>query len=209
MGFTAGILWQGGATPFQDDEKAKVNSFLLQVMDLEPNWVFTLNFYPYFDQTIGMDDDNIHCSDAMQKCKCFDKNTCLNMVSMIQARKQITLLTKNSKARFWVGEVGWSAPGASTLNTKMKNCAEFSGYKMLYDYYKNFLTWDLSIPDGYVAPEMAFYFSIRDSENFGNKEHFGLIGKCDDETCKLNRKNAGVAPRTQLRLPSAHAELVS
>merc|ERR1712187_648955 len=117
---------------------------------------------------------------------------------MIQARKAMTLNpSKLSKptARFWVGEVGWSAPKASTLKTAVQGCAEFSGYKMFYDYYKNFLAWDLSIPlaeeetsNGYAPPEMVFYFSMRDSANFGETEHFGLIGKCDDSKCKLTRE---------------------
>lgn len=204
-------MWDTGPVPFKNTEQAKVNDFLTQVMPLEPNWVFTLNFYPYFDPTLEMDPDGVHCTAALERCKCFDKDSCLNMVSMIQTRKAMTWLTGNPKARFWVGEVGWSAPMASTLHTVVRGCAAFSGYKMLYDYYKNYLAWDLSIPlanlndDAYFPPEMVFYFSMRDSANFGNEEHFGLIGKCDDRACKLNRERAGVAPNTVLRLPSANA----
>eukprot|EP00443_Scrippsiella_acuminata_P071545 CAMPEP_0115466944 /NCGR_PEP_ID=MMETSP0271-20121206/50182_1 /TAXON_ID=71861 /ORGANISM="Scrippsiella trochoidea, Strain CCMP3099" /LENGTH=436 /DNA_ID=CAMNT_0002893941 /DNA_START=1 /DNA_END=1311 /DNA_ORIENTATION=- len=214
--FTAGVVWDTGAFPFKDTPDCRVNTFLTQVIQMEPNWVFTLNFYPYFDPTIGMDPDGTHCKAAMEKCKCFDKASCLNILSMQQSRKAMTRLTGDPNARFWVGEVGWSAPMASTLHTTVSRCTEFSGYKMFYDYYKNFLAWDLTIPKTYdesssafAPPEMAFYFSMRDSANFGAEEHFGLIDTCDSSSCKLNRERADVALSTGLQQPLSLAAVTS
>jgi len=192
--FTADVVWNTGLTPFKDTDTVRVNTFLTQVVALEPTWVFTLNFYPYFDPNNLLDPDGLHCKKALANCKCFDKETCLNLVGIIQARKAITRLTGNASRSLWVGEVGWSAPMASTLDTAVRACKEFSGHKMLYDYYSNFLAWDLSIAQskpwmGLVGPEIAFYFTLRDSANFGHEEYFGLIGKCHDKTCKLNKAN--------------------
>mmetsp|Transcript_9457 Transcript_9457/g.23576 ORF Transcript_9457/g.23576 Transcript_9457/m.23576 type:complete len:440 (-) Transcript_9457:31-1350(-) len=218
--FTAGVVWDTGAAPFKDTPDCKVNTFLTQILKLEPNWVFTFNFYPYFDPTIGMDQDGKHCSTALEKCKCFDSPECLNILSMQQTRNAMTRLTGDPSARLWVGEVGWSAPQAETLHTAMEHCAEFSGYKMLYEYYRNFIAWDLTIPEShdeaqsssnaYASPEIVFWFSVRDSANFGVKEHFGLIETCDDSSCKLSRARAkGPTSITGLRQSSAELAAVA
>jgi len=209
--FTAGVVWNTMGLPFVDTPEAGVNTFFTQVMQKEPHWAFTFNFYPYFDPTITMDPDGVHCNEAIKKCSCFDNGGCLNLFSMIQARKSMTQLTGDPNARLWVGEVGWSAPKASTLHTAMEWCADFSGYKMFYEYYKNFLAWDLSLggadEDSGGGPEMVFYFSMRDSANFGNEEHFGLIESCANTTCKLSRARlaAGRASRSTAAAAAAVA----
>eukprot|EP00928_Gymnodinium_smaydae_P017741 TRINITY_DN16786_c0_g1_i1.p1 TRINITY_DN16786_c0_g1~~TRINITY_DN16786_c0_g1_i1.p1 ORF type:complete len:416 (-),score=57.35 TRINITY_DN16786_c0_g1_i1:129-1376(-) len=184
--FTAGVVWDTGGLPFKDTREMKVNTFFKRVLDAGiKDWVFTFNFYPYFDPSLQLDPDGEHCEGALATCRCFDKPSCATFISMAQARRQLKMLTGNDNDRFWVGELGWSAPLASTLTTAMKYCKEFSGYRMFYDYYREFLAWDLTIPS-YAAPEHVFYFSVRDSHNFGMKEHFGLIGKCKEAQCKLN-----------------------
>ena len=41
---------------------------------------------------------------------------------------------------------------------------------------------DLDVEKG---PDHVFYFTARDSGNFGVEEHFGLISDCDTKKCKL------------------------
>merc|ERR1712146_794044 len=87
-------------------------------------------------------------------------------------------------------------------------CKEFSDYPMLYDYYSNFLSYDMTMaawnmgapkPAGYYAgPEVMFYFSIRDSGNFGESEHFGLLENCQSTDCKMSKSRVGNAVNNEL-----------
>merc|ERR1712008_69436 len=49
---------------------------------------------------------------------------------------------------------------------------------------------DLSLTNNMTGPEMAFYFTMRDSNNGGDKEYFGLIGSCHDKTCKIDNSSS-------------------
>ncbi|CAK0901482.1 unnamed protein product [Prorocentrum cordatum] len=52
-------------------------------------------------------------------------------------------------------------------------------------YYEGFLAWDLRVTSEALPPDMVFYFTVRDSDNAGYEEHFGLIGRCADSRCKM------------------------
>jgi len=187
--FTGGVIWDSGKTPYVDTKNASVNTFFKEIRESgEKHWVFTFNFYPYFDPTLKMDLDGKHCTNAISSCSCFDKTTCLNLVQIIQARKKLKRLTGNDDDRFWIGELGWSAPAADTLSGPMMSCAAFSSYPTLRDYYANFLKWDLDVGRNYAPPEHVFYFTMRDSSNFGKKEYFGLIETCGSSQCKLTNE---------------------
>mmetsp|Transcript_12589 Transcript_12589/g.28502 ORF Transcript_12589/g.28502 Transcript_12589/m.28502 type:complete len:424 (-) Transcript_12589:139-1410(-) len=199
--FTASILWSAGAMPFQDDYHAKINTLIKKLHDGgETRWAYTMNFYPYFDPTLTMDADNVHCTKALEVAKCFNLASCKGTINLLEARKRMKMFTQKygqaATSPFWVGEVGWSAPQASTLHTTMENCVDFSSYQTLYQYYSNFLKWDLSVP-GAAPPDMVFYFTARDSSNFGNVEHFGLMESCASSTCKL-RSAVGAFPNESL-----------
>jgi len=107
-------------------------------------------------------------------------------------RGKMKALTGNTDDIFWVGETGWSSPMASTLNTPVRNCPDFSSIQTFEMNYETFLEWDLTVgKDGSIkGPDHIFYFTMRDSSNFGFEEHFGLVGKCEDTKCKLQNGNS-------------------
>lgn len=72
----------------------------------------------------------------------------------------------------------------------MTGCPDFSSQNSLKNYYKNFLRWTLDISDDVDGPDHVFYFTARDSGNFGVGEHFGLIADCDATACKLQSKSS-------------------
>eukprot|EP00929_Paragymnodinium_shiwhaense_P107972 TRINITY_DN7430_c0_g1_i1.p1 TRINITY_DN7430_c0_g1~~TRINITY_DN7430_c0_g1_i1.p1 ORF type:complete len:527 (+),score=60.41 TRINITY_DN7430_c0_g1_i1:86-1666(+) len=194
--FTADILYNTQGKPFKDTWNAQVNTFYKKVLETGPdNFIFTLNFYPYFDPNLPGADQSSKCDAALRQTSCFDNAQCLNVLQMDLAQERLAQITTG--ARFWVGELGWSAPRADTLHTLMKNCDEFSSYNSLYEYYKNFLQWDLRLPTHRPAPEIVFYFAARDAQNFGNQEYFGLIESCSDSQCKLtqNKLNTSLLAR--------------
>mmetsp|Transcript_12222 Transcript_12222/g.31415 ORF Transcript_12222/g.31415 Transcript_12222/m.31415 type:complete len:123 (+) Transcript_12222:1-369(+) len=86
----------------------------------------------------------------------------------------------------WLGETGWSAPLAPSLESQMKNCAAWSSYDTLKTFYDQFLQWSLT------GVEHVFYFTTRDSEVFSVPEHFGLVATCPDTDCKLTKRTAGL-----------------
>merc|ERR1712217_757691 len=83
----------------------------------------------------------------------------------------------------------------STLGGNAAKCAAWSSYESFSTIYENFLSWDISMPDNIKPPDHVFYFTIRDSSNFGIPESFGLIGGddpkewCDVTTCKITDSN--------------------
>merc|ERR1712039_327696 len=140
------------------------------------------------------------------------------MINFIQTRVAIEALTGNRDDRLWCGEVGWSAPKADTLKKEVAPvyaCEDFSGYPMLYDYYSHFLRYDMKMSRStlhnkpanyYEGPEIMFYFSIRDSGNFGETEHFGLMSSCQSSQCKLTTSNVPDASTRNKPLPMESAQ---
>lgn len=101
--------------------------------------------------------------------------------------------SKQAKNELWLTETGWSSPRASTLSGKMKFCNDWSTIASFRTSYENFLAWDMNAHDEDQidkAPDKAFFFTIRDSTNFGLKEGFGLIESCSEPKCKLATKTS-------------------
>jgi len=166
--------------------KARVNSFLENVTDrYGSRFAFTWNFYPYFDPGQPLDEGTTdQCRLALDAAKCWDED-CFVPAQARQARMKMEQLTGEGDRLMWIGETGWSSPMSDSLTTQIKACAEWSSLSTFQDFYKGFLSWDLSIGGGMRPPDHAFWFTMRDSVNFGAGEHFGLISACDDPTCKV------------------------
>merc|ERR1719221_1825912 len=95
-------------------------------------------------------------------------------------------LTGKQGDKLWIGETGWSWPVSGSLTTRMKACAAWSAKETFQTFYEGFLAWDLSLGQDSKAPDHVFWFTMRDSINFGLGEHFGLIATCDEPRCKLH-----------------------
>lgn len=175
----------GGQPFFEQPGKAMVNSFLTNATkSYGSRFVFTFNFYPYFDPNLMLDSGTSdQCDSAIKMAACFD-SSCQLPGSVSQLRSKMQQLTGNAHDLLWVGETGWSMPGSATLDTKMASCPQWSGNSTFSSYYDKFLQWDLS-NGGAVAPDHVFYFTARDSYNFGVVEHFGLVDTCLDSECKI------------------------
>jgi len=172
--------------PFiEDPSKALVNSFLTEaVAKFGDRFAFSFNFYPYFDPSYALDSGTTdQCRGAMQAALCFG-GSCGLPASLRAVRPKMKELTGNSDGLLWVGETGWSDPKADTLDTAMQHCAAWSANSSFATYYSNFLAWDLSI-GGEKPPDHVFYFTARDSHNFGYDEYFGLMEGCVSVACKL------------------------
>merc|ERR1711865_158484 len=192
----------------------KFQSYLNQVFSSgEKNFVFVMNFYPIFDPGLFPDgcgtDANppifdpqlpgcelTQCKDAMAAANCYDNEwNCKTNVNAIQARKLMNKFFASEAAMgvkdapLWIGELGWSAPMPDAYPGLMATCEDFFSKNMLYSNYKNFLEWDLDLHSSEPVdpPEMVFYFTMRDSLNFGNQEHFGLVESCTTTSCKLTQ----------------------
>jgi len=166
--------------------KARVNTFLEQASSLYGSrFVFTWNFYPYFDPNQPLDlGTTDQCEASLAAATCWGEN-CFMPSQMRQARMKMKQLTGKADDTMWVGETGWSSPMSDSLKTLMNRCPAWSSMQTFQKFYRGFLEWDLSIGGGMQPPDHAFWFTMRDSINFGEGEHFGLIAKCDDPACKV------------------------
>lgn len=197
--FTARVLGGSGVIPFMEVKgQALANSFLVAATQLYgQRFAFTINVYPYFDGNLNFDiitsnplrRSKSNCSDAIDQATCWDRARCLGPGIMTAARRKITQLTHRIDTTFWIGEIGWSSPRTSTLGTHMEGCDEFSGMAAFEKFYRGFLEWDLTLPSGERGPDHAFFFTLRDSLNFGIQEHFGLINSCESLACKIKTAN--------------------
>eukprot|EP00929_Paragymnodinium_shiwhaense_P109634 TRINITY_DN76106_c0_g1_i1.p1 TRINITY_DN76106_c0_g1~~TRINITY_DN76106_c0_g1_i1.p1 ORF type:complete len:435 (+),score=60.25 TRINITY_DN76106_c0_g1_i1:105-1409(+) len=180
----------GGAAlagwPFQNEPHARIaNMIRAALRHFGDRWVFTFNFYPYFDPKLKLDPGtNNECKNALRFLTCFDSPRCdtIAKIRSLRIRMQEMYAPNN---KLWIGETGWSWPRSTTLNTDMAHCPEFSSEHVFKQYYENFLNWDLSIGPDRKPPDMAFYFTMRDSKNGGFVEHFGLVGWCNSTTSKM------------------------
>jgi len=175
-------------SPFVEEPGAMCASFLRDaVTTFSDRWVFSLNVYPYFDTNNALDPGTEDkCKNAIQTSACFDAKCSLPAtVSLMRTRMQA--LTGSSKSLLWIGETGWSSPQAQTLegsNPQMALCPEFSSLASMRRFYSSFLRWDLAVSAA-SGPDHVFYFTARDSGNFGVGEHFGLVSDCESRHCKL------------------------
>jgi len=191
--FSGMALVQDGL-PFREvPGQALVNSFLRNATGatFSNPFVFTFNFYPYFDPNFypdaGVSD---RCSKSLQQATCWrSASGCSVPDSVSKVRQRIAwLLNDGSHRTLWLGETGWSYPRASTLGTSMAGCSAWSSMDAFKTNYAGFLDWDMS-SGSYDAPDHAFYFSARDSLNYGIGEHFGMISTCMDSRCKLRSED--------------------
>jgi len=183
--FTAGILY--GHFPFTNEPGvALVEDFLRNATGkYGERYAFTLNIYPYLDPNLKLDAGTPdQCFNALKSALCWEEG-CMAIEIMKRARERIQALTGRRDSKFWVGEIGWSSPMASSLSGEMRNCFAFSSEESLGEFYSKYLAWDLSIGSQYQPPDHVFYFTLRDALNFGEQEHFGLITTCETTACKI------------------------
>uniref|UniRef100_A0A7S2M0M8 Uncharacterized protein n=1 Tax=Zooxanthella nutricula TaxID=1333877 RepID=A0A7S2M0M8_9DINO len=185
--FTGNVMY--GSAVFQEMAgKALVNSFLANATKTYgARFVFTFNLYPYFDPNWKLDSgSDDQCKASLDSAMCWNSPSCTVPSNVAMARRKAAQLTGNGGSKIWVGETGWSSPKATTLTTSMAQCPAWSSSNALRRFYDGFLQWNMA---GEGAPDHAFYFAAHDSMNFGIAEHFGLIGDCSDQACKLVSAN--------------------
>mmetsp|Transcript_71532 Transcript_71532/g.184464 ORF Transcript_71532/g.184464 Transcript_71532/m.184464 type:complete len:438 (-) Transcript_71532:583-1896(-) len=183
-----------GGYPFLEmPGQALVSSFLRNASSTYgTRFAFTFNFYPYFDPNFQLDVGSItDCNASIDQALCWNSPRCNVPGTTIAARQKMRQLTGRSDFQLWIGETGWSSPRASTLHTAMAACDDWSSIETFRRFYSGFLSWDLSIP-GERPPEHVFYFTTRDSLNFGILERFGLIESCISSECKI--RSEGYTP---------------
>jgi len=175
-----------GGEPFVNTREARVLDFFTKInADFGRRWAWSFNTYPYFDPHIFMDPGPFHtCSHAMMAAINFAASSMLPTQLRV-LRGRIQAVTGRPDDVMWLTETGWSYPRATTLSTVMKHCKEWSTVEALSLYYQAFLEWDLSLGQGVEPVDHAFYFTLRDAVNFGEKENFGLIHGCSSRGCKL------------------------
>jgi hypothetical protein len=195
--------------PFMEEPgKALVTTFLRNATKAYGwRYVFTWNMYPYFDPNLALDaGSETTCNDALSFASCWGPECSVPEI-LAYARYLEELLTGHKNHTMWVGETGWSFPRAVTLNTAMKSCEEWSSMETFQSFYEGFLKWDLTIDaDGIWPPAAAaFWFTIRDSVQFGYAERFGLIGSCAAPECKLSSEGFQVAAYENFPAPEGMA----
>ncbi|CAE7559748.1 argA [Symbiodinium natans] len=180
-----GLALAGNSTHpfFEQVGKARVNSFFENATaKFGDRYAFTWTTYPYFDPNERLDQGTVdECEFARNRSLCFD-SSCDAPKSMAYMRRKMADLTGRSNSTFWIGETGWSSSGS--VQSEMKYCKNWAAPESLEKYYDSFLRWDGSIPNQ-EPPDHVFYFTIRDSLNFGNAEQFGVIEQCHMAECKL------------------------
>jgi hypothetical protein len=183
--------------PFYEVPQARIQTLLSTVTaHLGRRWVFSFNFYPYFDPTSQLDAGTTdRCQETIRRARCFDAVGCSTIEAVAAARAKMALLTGQADWPLWISELGWSWPMSTTLNTPMSKCPSFSSEAMFRAYYEGFLAWDLRVTSEALPPDMVFYFTIRDSDNAGYEEHFGLIGRCTDSRCKMEANETKLTMR--------------
>eukprot|EP00930_Biecheleria_cincta_P071379 TRINITY_DN5888_c0_g1_i2.p1 TRINITY_DN5888_c0_g1~~TRINITY_DN5888_c0_g1_i2.p1 ORF type:complete len:687 (+),score=140.20 TRINITY_DN5888_c0_g1_i2:51-2063(+) len=178
--------------PFINIDEASVLTFLKQVIGaFGQRWVFTWNIYPYFDPNLVMDGNAEHtCNQALAAAVNFAPGSAGPLMLKV-LRQRIQQLTGRGDDVMWVGETGWSSPRADTLTTNVgNNCGKpWNAIEVFQIYYQNFLEWDMIMFDKTTkGVDHAFFFSFRDSINFGDHEYFGLESDCNALKCKIQQE---------------------
>jgi hypothetical protein len=107
--------------------------------------------------------------------------------SMSAFREAVNKFTGNTDDPLWIGETGWASPFVASQSNVKSVCPYWGSLDALKQYYQMFLEWDGSLNSGLTAPEFMFYFTNRDAYDFGDAQPFGLVDKCSDPMCKLQR----------------------
>lgn len=182
-----------------------VLKWLVTVVPIE-RLILGINFYPYFQPCPpldGKDEEAMTCERWTHLATCTDDVLCVTRQTLLAGRYALkeAIGDRGLNTRLWIGEFGWSAARAGTLNTDACNqysnkkagqpraiCPGWSSQDNYANTYKGFLEWDLSIAPGVAGVEHAFWFTIRDSVNYGEGEYFGVCGfgaTCNNNTDKV------------------------
>eukprot|EP00435_Cladocopium_sp_Y103_P058892 s895_g20.t2 len=167
-----------GGQPFVNTKEARVHDFFKKInANFGRRWAWSWNTYPYFDPHIVMDEGPWRtCSKAMMAAINFAPSSMLpGQLRALRTRMQ--QVTGNGDDTMWLTETGWSYPRASTLSTVMRNCAEWSTREAFSLYYQGFLEWDLGLGPNVRGLDHAFFFTLRDSVNFGDKPCLIVAGR--------------------------------
>ncbi|CAK0874158.1 unnamed protein product [Prorocentrum cordatum] len=209
--FTGAALAGDGneAKPFMEEPgKALVTTFLRNATEAYGwRYTFTWNLYPYFDPNLPLDaGSDSTCNDALDFAACWGQD-CAMASTTRYARWLQFLLTGYKNHTVWIGETGWSFPKSVTLTTPLADCEDWSSMETFQTFYEGFLQWDLTIDvNGDWPPvDAAFWFTIRDSMQFGYPESFGLVDSCAAPDCKLSSQGFQVAAYENFSAPDGTA----
>jgi hypothetical protein len=155
--------------------------------------VFTVNIYAFLDSQAQMDPDNVHCEGQLERALCFADQECYMATLVGAVRQRMSLARGDDEGLLWIGETGWSSPKPDTLTSPVADCPEWASKQSFQRSYENFAAWDLNIVGG-KGPDHVFYFTIRDSTNFGATESFGLIETCESTACKVAPSSVTTTP---------------
>lgn len=189
------------AEPFIDNpQQVTCKSFFQKAIEqFGTRFVFSFNIYPYFDPSNHIDAGTTDkCKESLSGKLCFNDASCFtNRIATTGRLKMRSLVSsmdrnKSEKYKLWVGESGWSYPMSSTTQAQMKACPQWGSKETFLTNYNGWLSWDLKLsPDPTIEhADHVFFFTMRDSLNFGEQEHFGLVAKCGDTECKLQSSGA-------------------
>jgi exo-beta-1,3-glucanase (GH17 family) len=138
-------------------------------------YVSSFNIYPQFSNGLAM----AGCQGAVDVGTKFTMDEPGGFVpSVVKHYKEKIKENGWTDMKLWVTETGWATEAYCALGC-IPAC---NGAEAQERFYKNFLTWDLSAGD--EVADHVFFFTIRDSSNFGFPEQFGVISTCQATDCK-------------------------
>jgi len=178
-------------TPFLNDPtQGLVASFLKNASsanETKDRWVFNFNIYPFWEVGSWPKDQ---CETRLKGALSYAHTGEVPMTAKV-FRQRIKMVTGKDDDTFWVAETGWSSPAPGGFNSQC--LPEATTLDKLATYYSNFMDWDLTVDDDIRGPDHFFYFTMRDADNFNNKEGFGLIHGCGNISCKVQQTPGEVA----------------
>mmetsp|Transcript_158060 Transcript_158060/g.484411 ORF Transcript_158060/g.484411 Transcript_158060/m.484411 type:complete len:417 (+) Transcript_158060:76-1326(+) len=189
-------VWAMGAIA-QHPFNGKIMSFLKQVhRTWGQRWAWTFNPYPIWDVS------QFPTSKANCKAKTDGAVSMTYTINVMkETRKRMMEFTGMDNDTLWVGESGWSSPEVATQKAIANFCPYWAAQEVLMEYYQGIMAWNLSLP-GVQGVDHLFYFTMRDACQNGICEHFGLVGKCGDASCKLQGPGVRGAPPDHEAMPS-------
>jgi len=160
--------------PFVDSPVSQVLTYLRKAWQkYGDRWAWSFNVYPFWDNK---------CGGAFPVVPAVMK----------KFRERVAKVTGGQNATLWMTETGWSSSPPQYYN---QPCPGYCSAERLQAYYESFLQWDVGTAvDG--DTDHAFYFTMRDARNFDITESFGLVGTCQNTSCKLQKNETPV-----VRLP--------
>jgi exo-beta-1,3-glucanase (GH17 family) len=140
-------------------------------------YVASFNVYPQFSNGLAM----AGCKGAVDVGTKFTMDEPGGFVpSVVKHYREKIAENKWDGMKLWVTETGWATEAYCALGC-IPAC---NGHEPQEKFYKQFLDWDLSAGEDAKA-DHVFFFTIRDSSNFGFPERFGVIKSCQSEECKF------------------------